>query len=59
MSQAEARIKDVISFLKNKDTVLGYRKLMDCVIDTQDLNLYREVITITDWKEKFQEKEYE
>ena len=59
MSQAEARIKEVISFLKNKDTVLGYRKLMDCVIDTQDLDLYREVIALTDWKEQFPEKEDE
>lgn len=59
MSQAKARIKEVISFLNNKDTVLGYRKLMDCVIDTQDLDMYREVINLTDWKEKFPEKEDE
>ncbi|MEM5564442.1 ATP-binding cassette domain-containing protein [Psychroserpens sp. AS72] len=59
MSQAEARIKEVISFLNNKDTVLGYRKLMDCVIDTQDLDLFREVIALTDWKEQFPEKEEE
>ncbi|WP_040278242.1 ATP-binding cassette domain-containing protein [Psychroserpens damuponensis] len=59
MSQAEARIKEVISFLNNKDTVLGYRKLMDCVIDTQDLDLYREVIALTDWKEQYPEKEEE
>ena len=59
MSKAEARIKEVISFFKNKDTVLGYRKLMDCVIDTQDLNIYREVIELTDWKEKHPEKEEE
>ncbi|WP_186826679.1 hypothetical protein [Psychroserpens burtonensis] len=44
MTQAEARLKEVISFLKNKGTVLGYHKLMDCVIDTKDLYLYREVI---------------
>ncbi|WP_047547714.1 ATP-binding cassette domain-containing protein [Psychroserpens sp. Hel_I_66] len=59
MSKAEARIQEVISFFKNKDLVLGYRKLMDCVIDTQDLDLYREVIDLTDWKEKFPEKEPE
>lgn len=59
MSKAEARIKEVISFLTNKDTVLGYRKLMDCVIDTQDLDLYREVIALTDWKEQFPEQEDE
>ncbi|MAB49696.1 MAG: ABC transporter ATP-binding protein [Flavobacteriaceae bacterium] len=59
MSKAEARVKEVISFFKNNDTVLGYRKLMDCVIDTQDLNLYREVISLTDWKEKHPEQEEE
>ncbi|WP_299123726.1 ATP-binding cassette domain-containing protein [uncultured Winogradskyella sp.] len=59
MSKAEARIKEVISFFKNKDTVLGYRKLMDCVIDTQDLDIYKEVIALTDWKEQFPEKEDE
>ena len=59
MSKSEARIKEVISFYKNKDTVLGYRKLMDCVIDTQDLNLYRQVIDLTDWKAKHAENESE
>ena len=59
MSQAETRINEVISFLKNKDTVLGYRKLMDCVIDTQDLDLYREVINLTDWKEQNPKQESE
>jgi len=38
MLKAEARIKDVISFFENRDTYLGYRKLMDCAIDTQDLS---------------------
>ncbi|WP_204345995.1 ATP-binding cassette domain-containing protein [Psychroserpens algicola] len=59
MSKAEVRINEVISFFKNKDTVLGYRKLMDCVIDTQDLDLYRDVIALTDWKETHPEKEDE
>ena len=59
MSKAEARIQEVISFLNNKDTVLGYRKLMDCAIDTQDLDIYREVIALTDWKEQFPDQEDE
>ncbi|WP_299100745.1 ATP-binding cassette domain-containing protein [uncultured Winogradskyella sp.] len=59
MSKAEDRIKEVISFYNNNDTVLGYRKLMDCVIDTQDLNLYKEVIELTDWKEKHPEQDDE
>jgi ABC-2 type transport system ATP-binding protein len=52
MSKAAARIKEVVTFFENKDTFLGYRKLMDCVIDTQDLSLYKEIIALTDWKEK-------
>lgn len=59
MSKAKARIKEVISFFDNKDTVLGYRKLMDCVIDTQNLDIYKEVIELTDWKERFPDKEDE
>ncbi|MCT4630035.1 ATP-binding cassette domain-containing protein [Winogradskyella sp.] len=59
MSKAEARIKEVFSFFENNDTVLGYRKLMDCVIDTQDLDLYKDVIALTDWKEQHPEKEEE
>ncbi|MGS2726967.1 ATP-binding cassette domain-containing protein [Psychroserpens sp. BH13MA-6] len=56
MTKAEARIQEVISFFKNKDTVLGYRKLMDCVMDTQNLDLYRKVIALTDWKERHPDK---
>ncbi len=59
MSKAEQRIKEVLNFFHNSDTVLGYRKLMDCAIDTQDLDIYNEVITLTDWKEKFPENEIE
>jgi len=51
MSKASARIKEVHTFFDNKDTVLGFRKLMDCAIDTQDLEIYRQVISLTDWKE--------
>ncbi|NRD19756.1 ABC transporter ATP-binding protein [Winogradskyella eckloniae] len=56
MSKAKNRISEVISFYKNNDTDLGYRKLMDCVIDTQDLDLYRAVIDLTEWKENNPDK---
>lgn len=59
MSKAEVRIKEVHTFLTNKDIILGYRKLMDCVIDTQNLDLYKEIISLTDWKERFPKKETE
>ncbi len=59
MTKAKERINEVRSFFKNNDTVLGYRKLMDCVMDTQDLNIYNEVIALTDWKEKHPTEEKE
>ncbi|GAA3654072.1 ATP-binding cassette domain-containing protein [Flavivirga jejuensis] len=59
MTRAEARIKKVITFFENKDTFLGYRKLMDCAIDTQNLDIYNHVIALTDWKEKFPNEEDE
>ncbi|MDO5969728.1 ATP-binding cassette domain-containing protein [Flavivirga aquimarina] len=59
MTRAEVRIKEVITFFENKDTFLGYRKLMDCAIDTQNLDVYNDVIELTDWKEKFPDEEDE
>lgn len=59
MSKVDARIAEVKLFFKNNDTVLGYRKLMDCVIDTQDLDIYDEIISLTDWKEKHPNEEKE
>ena len=52
MSTLEKRLKDVFVFFENKDTVLGYRKLMDCALDTQNLDIYKQIINLTDWKSK-------
>lgn len=52
MLDFKERLQDVRSFFENDDVVLGYRKFMDCAIDTQDLKIYDKVITLTDWKEK-------
>lgn len=52
MDKIKKRLAEVASFLNNEDTNLGFRKLMDCVIDTQNLDLYKDVIALTDWKEK-------
>lgn len=30
---------------------MGFRKLLDCAIDTQDMSIYKEAIDLTDWKE--------
>src|SRR5690554_2935686 len=45
------RIFNVQQSFDNKDYFLGFRKLLDCVIDTQNMPLYREAIELTDWKE--------
>lgn len=52
MSLFQSRIQEVERFFNNKDVVLGYRKLMDCAMDTQDMSVYKQMIALTDWKEK-------
>lgn len=52
MSLYLQRLEEVKNFFDNKDTVLGYRKLMDCAMDTQDMDVYKKMIALTDWKEQ-------
>lgn len=52
MTKHEERVKEVFHFFDNKDTVLGYRKLLDCAMDTQNMDVYKKAIALTDWKEK-------
>lgn len=52
MTKHEKRVKEVFHFFDNKDTVLGYRKLLDCAMDTQNMDVYKKAIALTDWKEK-------
>lgn len=51
MTKHQQRVTEVYHFFDNKDTVLGFRKLLDCTIDTQDMSIYKEAIDLTDWKE--------
>ena len=53
MTKHQQRVKEVQHFFDNKDTVLGFRKLLDCAMDTQNMEIYREAIELTDWKEKY------
>ena len=52
MTKHELRVQEVMHFFDNKDILLGFRKMLDCVMDTQDMSLYQEAIALTDWKEK-------
>ena len=51
MISFEEKKSDVASLLKSEDHHLGFRKLIDCVLDTQNLENYRKCISFTEWKE--------
>jgi ABC-2 type transport system ATP-binding protein len=51
MTLRDQRIQEVYTFFKYNDIELGYRKLMDCAIDTQNLGIYQHIIDLTDRKE--------
>ena len=56
MTKHQQRVKAVFHFFDNKDTVLGFRKMLDCAMDTQNMTIYKTAIELTDWKEKNPEK---
>lgn len=56
MSKHQERIKEVLHFFDNRDINLGFRRLLDCITDTQDINLFKKAIDLTDWKEKNPDK---
>lgn len=56
MTKHQQRVEEVFHFFDNKDIVLGFRKLLDCAMDTQNMTIYKTAIELTDWKEKNPEK---
>lgn len=55
MTKHQQRVTEVYHFFDNKDTVLGFRKLLDSAMDTQDMEIYRQAVELTGWKEQFPE----
>lgn len=51
MNLHQIRVEEVYNFLDNKDILLGFRKLLDCVTDTQNMHIFQKAIELTDWKE--------
>ncbi len=51
MNLHQIRVEEVYNFLDNNDILLGFRKLLDCVTDTQNMLIYQKAIELTDWKE--------
>ncbi|SHJ97336.1 ABC transporter ATP-binding protein [Epilithonimonas mollis] len=59
MTKHQQRVRDVFHFFDNNDTVLGFRKLLDCAMDTQDMGIYKTAVELTDWKEKNPDNTYD
>ncbi|MGN6495009.1 MAG: ATP-binding cassette domain-containing protein [Agriterribacter sp.] len=57
MGNQETRARETLGFLENNDINLGFRRLLDCVADTQDIALYKEAIHLTEWKEQNPEQQ--
>jgi ABC-2 type transport system ATP-binding protein len=51
MQMYSQKINAVAGHFKAGDIHLGFRRLVDCVLDTQDLSFYKDCIAFTDWKE--------
>lgn len=51
MDRSYLRIQEALQFFENNDHNLGFRKMLDCVADTHNIQLYGEAIALTDWKE--------
>lgn len=45
------KLAAVAKHFDDGDSHLGFRKLVDCVLDTQDKNFYKQCISLTEWKE--------
>ena len=45
------KIEEVKLHFENKDIHLGFRRLVDCVLDTQDMNHFKSCIKLNEWKE--------
>lgn len=49
MTKFQTKIDQCRNHLLNQDLDLGFRKLVDCVLDTEDLDLYQQTIEIVSW----------
>jgi ABC-2 type transport system ATP-binding protein len=52
MNLYQEKIVEVINHITNGDDDLGYRRLIDCALDTNDTATYKECIQFHEWREK-------
>lgn len=51
MNTFQTKIQEVQQHFKNNDIDLGYRNMLDCVLDTKNIDLYKKIVAIEEWKE--------
>ena len=51
MSRYSDKLTLTAQHFANSDFNIGFRMLVDCVLDTANLDFYRKIIALTDWKE--------
>lgn len=55
MKKHQQRVQAVYRFIEQNDLDLGFRKLLDCAMDTQNMSIYESAIALTDFKENHPE----
>lgn len=53
MNTTQNRLAEVRSYFDNGDTHVGYRRLLDSAIETQDMNVYADTLSFCDWYDKY------
>lgn len=53
MTTLNQRLAEVKSYFDNGDTHVGYRRLLDSAIETQNMEVYRQTLEFCDWYDVF------
>lgn len=53
MTKHQQRVQEARHYFQNKDTDLGFRRLLDCAMDTQNMDIYTKAVALTEWKENY------
>lgn len=51
MNRHQERIQKIYDFLEHNDIDLAFRKMLDCATDTQNMQVYKQAVELTDFKE--------
>ncbi|WKS95452.1 ATP-binding cassette domain-containing protein [Riemerella columbina] len=55
MNKHQARIEEVRGHFQNGDIAIGFRRLLDVAMDTQNMDIYQQCIAFTDWKSQHED----